>query len=217
MVRVTGAGKTRNTRPGIQEMWMKRLVYAAGMAAICMCGVCFLAAVAQGPAPASTAASFGPAAPEPGIFTVKRQGERLHLTVSGHSLSGQKDAEMYLAYQAAAQTLAARYTWFTFIMPHAKGSKLSVPKPDPEGIRYSFRMEFFRPAWRYKTATGGWKSWNPSAGTSFLDGTDPAAVTQFEITADVQLHNGIVDDANPLAFDGSALSDFLINQVSPPK
>jgi hypothetical protein len=198
-------------------MGMKRLVYAAGMAAIGMCGVFFVAAVAQGPAPASAAASFGPAAPGPGIFTVKRQGERLHLTVSGHSLSGQNDAEMYLAYQAAAQTLAARYTWFTFIMPHAKGSKLSVPKPDPAGIRYSFRMEFFRPAWRYKTAAGGWKSWSPSAGTSFLDGTDPATVTRFEIPADIQLHKGMVDDTNPLAFDGSALSDFLINQVSPPK
>jgi hypothetical protein len=78
-------------------------------------------------------------------------------------------------------------------------------------------MEFFRPAWRYKIAAGGWKSWSPSAGTSFLDGTDPATVTRFEITADIQLHKGMVDDANPLAFDGSALSDFLINQVSPPK
>jgi hypothetical protein len=197
---------------------MKRLVYAAVMAAVGISGAFFVGAEAQGPAPASAAASFGPAAPGPGIFTVKRNGERLHLAVSGHSLSGQKDGEMYLAYQAAAQTLAARYTWFTFIMPHAaKGGKLSVPKPDPEGIRYSFRMEFFRPAWRYKTAAGGWKSWNPSAGTSFLDGTDPAAVTQFEITADIQLHKGMADGANPLAFDGSALSDFLINQVSPPK
>ena len=85
---------------------MKRLVYAAGMAAIGLCGVFFVAAMAQ--APATAAASFGPAAPGPGIFTVKRDGERLHLTVSGHSLSGQKDAEMYLAYQAAAQTLAAQ-------------------------------------------------------------------------------------------------------------
>jgi len=196
-------------------MGIKRLAYAAGMAAIGMCGVFCVTAMAQGPAPASTAASFGPAAPGPGIFTVKRQGERLHLAVSGHVLSGQTDAQMYLAYQAAAQTLAAQYTWFTFIMPH--GGKLPVPKRDPEGIRYSFRMEFFRPAWRYKTAAGGWKSWSPSGGTSFLGGIDPATVTQFEITADIALHKGMVDDANPLAFDGSALSDFLINQVSPPK
>ena len=194
---------------------MKRLMYAAGMAAIGMCGVFCVAAVAQSPAPASDAASFGPAAPGPGVFTVKRAGERLHLAVSGHALSGPKDVEMYLAYQAAAQTLAARYSWFTFIMP--RGSKLAMPKPDPAGARYSFRMEFFRPAWRYKTAAGGWKSWNPAAGTSFLDGTDPAAVTQFTVAADVQMHKGMVDDANPLAFDGSALSDFLINQVSPPK
>ena len=96
-------------------------------------------------------------------------------------------------------------------------AKLSVPKPDPAGIRYSFRMEFFRPAWRYKTAAGGWKSWSPSAGANFLNGTDPATVTQFQVTADIALHKAMVDDANPLAFDASALSDFLINQVSPPK
>lgn len=197
-------------------MGMKRLAYAAGMAAIGMCGVLVVPAVAQGTAAARVAPSFGPAQPGPGMFAVRRQGERLHLTVTGHTLSARKDAEMYLAYQAAAQTLAAQYGWFTFIMPHPKGSKLSVPKPDPAGMRYSFRMEFFRPAWRYKTASGAWKSWSASAGTSFLDGTDPATVTQFEVSSDIRLHKGMMDDANPLAFDGSALSDFLINQVSPP-
>ena len=194
---------------------MKRLAYAIGTAAFWVGGVIFVPASAQ--APASTAARFGPAAPGPGMFTVRRKGERLHLTVSGHSLSAQADAEMYLAFQAADQTLAAQYTWFTLIMPPAKGSKLSVPKPDPAGKHYSFRMEFFRPTWRYKTVAGAWKSWRPVTGATFLDGTDPAAVTQFEITADIQLHKGMMDDTNPLAFDGSALSDFLINQVSPPK
>lgn len=122
---------------------------------------------------------------------------------------------MYLAYQAAVQTLEARYAWFTLV-PDAKGGKSSVPKPDPAGMRFSFRMEFFRPAWRYKIAAGPWKTWHPDAGTSFLDGTDPATVSQFEVTADIQLHKGMMDGADPLAFDGSALSDFLINQVSPP-
>jgi hypothetical protein len=36
---------------------------------------------------------------------------------------------------------------------------------------------------------------------------------QFEITTAIQLHKGMIDDTNPLAFDGSALSDFLVNQV----
>ena len=194
---------------------MKRLAYAAGMAAVCICGVPFVPAMAQSPEHAPAAASFGPAAPGPGVFTVKRQGERLHLTLSGHTLSARKDPEMYLAYQAAVQTLEARYAWFTLV-PDAKGGKSSVPKPDPAGMRFSFRMEFFRPAWRYKIAAGPWKTWHPDAGTSFLDGTDPATVSQFEVTADIQLHKGMMDGADPLAFDGSALSDFMINKVSQP-
>ena len=196
---------------------MKRLVCATGMVAIGICGLFVVPALAQGAAPAGVTAPFGPAAPGTGIFTVKRQGERLHLVLSGHALSARKDAEMYLAYQAAAQTLVAHDAWFTFIEHRTKASKASASKPDPTGMRYSFRLDFFRPDWRYKTATGGWKSWSPFAGTSFLGGTDPATVTQFELTADIQLHKGMLEDANPLAFDGSALSDFLVNQVFPPK
>ncbi len=166
----------------------------------------------------SASVPFGAPAPSPGSFSVQRQDTRMQLILNGRALASQKDVEMYLAYQAAAQTMAAHYSWFTFIERRGKGDKLLVPRSDPNGVRYSFRMEYFRPAWRYKiSAKSPWKNWNRFSSTAFLDGTDPAVVTQFEVTADVVLHKGMVDGTNPLAFDGSALSQFLVNQVSPPK
>ena len=50
-----------------------------------------------------------------------------------------------------------------------------------------------------------------------LFGGDPKTVTDFEVSADIVLHKGTMDDANPLAFDASAVSDLLVNQVSPPQ
>lgn len=142
----------------------------------------------------------------------------MQLLLNGRTLGSQSDVEMYLAYQTATQTMAAHYDWFTFIERRGKGGNLPVPKTDPNGARYSFRMEYFRPAWRYKTSLKSpWKDWNRFSGAAFLGGTDPAAVTQFEVTADVVLHKGMLDGADPLAFDGSALSQYLVNQVSPPK
>jgi len=79
-------------------------------------------------------------------------------------------------------------------------------------------MDFFQPTWRYKTAAWPtWKSWSPFAGTSFLgDGAGAKAITAYEASVDIQPLKGMVEDDNPLTFDASALSDFLVNQVSPP-
>jgi hypothetical protein len=37
------------------------------------------------------------------------------------------------------------------------------------------------------------------------------------VSADIVLHKGQMDDANPLAFEAGAVSDLLINPVSPPE
>ena len=42
---------------------------------------------------------------------------------------------------------------------------------------------------------------------------DPKSITDFEASADIVLHKGQMDDANPLAFEAGAVSDLLINQV----
>jgi hypothetical protein len=139
--------------------------------------------------------------------------------VTGHKFTSRADAEKYLAWRAADLTLQQKATWFTFVEARAKGDTVPVPKRDPAALRYSFRMDNWRPSWRYKLAgDAAWKVWSPFSGAAFFaDGKDPKTVTDFEVSADIVVRKGQMDDADPLAFEAGALSDLLVNQVSPPQ
>jgi hypothetical protein len=201
---------------------MKRFRIACLMAVLGIAGV--RAADAQS-APAQTAPVAAPAAPvvsdaAPGVFTAQQRGPaRFHLTVAGHAFTSRESIEKYLAYRAAKLTMDQHFSWFSFAESRAKGDTAPVPKPDPSGPRYSFRLEFFRPVWRYRTAAApAMQRWSPfSHAAFFADGADPKSITQYEVSADIVLHKGMVADDNPLAFDGSALSQLLLNQVAPPQ
>ncbi len=155
----------------------------------------------------------------PGVFAVQKKGAELQLTVTGHKFTSRAEIENYLAWQAAQQTEAQKATWFTFTEARAKGDTVPVPKRDPKGPHYSFHMENWRPMWRYKMkGDTAWKSWSPFSGAAFFaDGKDPKTVTDFEVSADITVHKGPMDDLNPLAFEAGPVSDLLINQVSPPQ
>jgi len=205
---------------------MKRFWIACLIAALGIAGV--RAADAQS-APAQTApatsqdaspAPAGPVVPDaaPGIFTAQQRGPaRFHLVVTGHAFTSREAIEKYLAYRAAKLTMDQHFSWFSLVESRAKGDTAPVPKPDPSGPRYSFRLEFFRPVWRYRTASApAMRRWSPFSGAAFF-ADDPKKIAQYEVSADIVLHKGMVADDNPLAFDGSALSQFLLNQVAPPQ
>jgi hypothetical protein len=173
-------------------------------------------------APASAPSQIAPMVPpaKPGVYSeTKRSAIRYRLTLKGHSFSSRDAIEKYLLYRAADLTLQQHYQWFTLIESHSKGDAAPVPKPDPAGPRYSFRMNFWRPVWRYKLAgSSAWSTWSPFSNAAFFaDGKDAKTVTDFDVSADIVTHKGTMDDSNPLAFEPSAVSDFLINQVSPPE
>ena len=155
----------------------------------------------------------------PGVFSVQKKGAGLHLSVTGHKFTSRAEIENYLAWRAAEGTEAQKATWFTFTEARAKGDTVPVPKRDPNGKRYSFHMENWRPVWRYKmTGDTAWKSWSPFSGVAFFaDGKDPKTVTDFEVSADITPHKGPMDDLNPLGFEAGPVSDLLISQVSPPQ
>jgi hypothetical protein len=185
-----------------------------------LAGICLLGAPCVAQAPAATAPSNAPEVPaaKPGVFSLqKRTAARFHLAVAGHTFTSRDAIEKYLAYRAAELTLDQKNSWFILLEARSKGDTVPVPKSDPAGLRYSFRMDYWRPMWRYKIAGApAWKSWSPFSGVAFFGG-DPKTVTDFEVSADIVLHKGMMDDANPLAFDASAVSDLLVNQVSPPQ
>ena len=207
---------------------MKRSI-GTGLALAALCASMGLSFAAEtppaAPAPASAPAKPAPATDnlpmvppaKPGVFTATKKGaDRYHLVVAGHKFTTRTDIEKYLAWRAADLTMEQKASWFTFVESRAKTDTAPVPKRDPAGLRYSFRMEYFRPVWRYKVkGNPAWKSWSPFAGAAFAE--DPKTITDFEASADIALHKGQMDDANPLAFEAGAVSDLLINQVSPPE
>ena len=206
---------------------MKRRIvtgFATGIALAALCasaGTSFAQNPPAAPAkPAAAASDNPPMVPpaKPGVFTAQKKGPTgYHLVVAGHKFSTRDDIEKYLAYRAAELTMEDKSSWFTFVEARTKGDTAAVPKRDPAGLRYSFRMEYWRPVWRYKTKDSPtWKSWSPFAGAAFIS-ADPKSITDFEVSADIVLHKGQMDDANPLAFEAGAVSDLLINQVSPPE
>jgi hypothetical protein len=163
---------------------------------------------------AAAAQTVGPAAPAPGVFTMKKTGAAMYLSVTGHSFTSKAALENYLAFRAAEATMAGKFQWFSFSEKRAKGDTVPVPKGDPAGPRFSFRMEYFRPQWRWREAGAkAWNNWSPFSGQPFPDlkGKD------YEVSADIVMHKGMVDDVSPLAFDAGATSDYLINQVEAPK
>lgn len=176
------------------------------------------APAAQNPAaqPGETPPVVPPAAP--GVFSVQKKGNnRFHLVVTGHRFTSRQAIEFYLAYQASEVAQKQKGNWFTFIESRAKGDNAPIPKRDPAGLRYSFRMDYFRPVWRFKSgAAAPWKTWSPFSGTAFPE-AEARASTSYEASADIVVRKGPMDDADPLAFEAGAVNDFLVNQVSPPQ
>jgi hypothetical protein len=157
----------------------------------------------------------------PGVFTQQQRGQgRFHLVLSGRHFTSREAIENYLAWRAAELAAEQKAIWFSLVEQRGKGDAVPVPKRDTDGMRYSFRLAFFRPVWRYQTAAAPsvWKSWSPFSGAHFwAEGLEAGAITHFEVSADIVLHKGQVEDDNPLAFDGEAVLDYLINQVQPPE
>ena len=163
---------------------------------------------------AAGAQPVGPAAPAPGVFAMKKAGAALHLSVTGHNFTTKPALENYLAFRAAEATLDSKFQWFSFTEHRAKTDTVPVPRGDVAGPRFSFRMEYFRPQWRWRAAGAkAWNIWSPLLGKPFPDlkGAD------YELSADIVMHKGMVDDVSPLAFDAGATSDYLVNQVEAPK
>jgi hypothetical protein len=154
----------------------------------------------------------------PGVFTVKpAEPGTFKLVVTGHEFTSRGEIEKYLAYRAARHTVEQGGTWFTLNEDRGKGETADVPVRDPAGQRYSFRMKYFRPVWRYKVnSSPAWTRWSPFSGEPFIS-ADPKTITDFEVSAEIVVRKGPMDDADPLAFEAWALSDLLVNQVSPPK
>ncbi len=168
--------------------------------------------------PAANAPMVPPAAP--GVFSIQEKGpNQVLLTVKAHTFTSRPEIENYLIYRAAELALERKSNWFTLVESRAPGDAAPTPNADPKGLHYSFRMAYWRPVWRYKlTGDTAWKTWRPFSGAAFFaEGKDAKTITDYEVSAELVLRKGRMDDLNPLAFEARAVSDLMVNQVSPPK
>ena len=196
-----------------------------GFATAALCAGMPLAGVAQSPAAKPAAPAEVPMVPaaKPGVFSLKTVNPtQFTLTVTGKNFTSREAIEKYLAYRAAEHTLAQKGTWFTLVEGRMKGDAGPEPvndDPAQAGKYYSFRMAYWRPVWRYKMAGAPARSsWSPFSGAPFFaEGKDAKTITDFEVSADIVVRKGVMDGKNPLGFEAAALSDLLINQVSPPE
>ena len=148
-----------------------------------------------------------------------RAGFRFRVTIKGQTFTARDAIEKYLFYRAAMLALEQRSPWFTLVEGRSPGDTPPPPQADPSGYHYSFRMAYWRPVWRYKrTGSAAWSTWSLfSGGAFFADGKDPKAVSDYEVSADIVMQKGPMDDRNPIAFEPRAVSEFLVNQVNPPE
>jgi hypothetical protein len=170
-------------------------------------------------APASDVVPMVPPA-KPDVYSeTKQNATRYRLTIKGHAFTTRGAVEKYLLYRAANLTLQQHFAWFTLVESRSKSDTTPLPGPDPTGLHYSFRLKYWRPVWRYKLpGSPAWSKWSPFSNAAFFaDGNDAKTITDFEVSADIAMHKGMMDSNNPLAFEPSAVSDFLVNQVSPPE
>lgn len=142
----------------------------------------------------------------PIAYAVKRvKPGTFRLAASGPGAPSRTAVEQFLAFNAAQLTVRERGGWFEIMEPGAK----PAAAPAVPGKRYSFRMDSWRPAWRYRTAAG-WRE---------VDDVPPASVQAFEAVATIVIHQGPLQAENAdnaRAFDAWALSDYLREQVQPP-
>jgi len=176
------------------------------------------------PVSASAPASLetGPTVPpaKPGGYSESKQGAtRFRVTVRGQSFTARDAVEKYLLYRVAMLALVQRSPWFTLVEGRNPGDTAPLPQADPSGYHYSFRMAYWRPVWRYRVAgSAAWTTWSPfSSAAFFADGKDHKTVSDYEVSADIVMQKGPMDDRNPLAFEPRAVSEFLVNQVTPPE
>lgn len=189
---------------------------AFGLMALLMLAGPSLAQNAATPPASETLPTVAPAAP--GVFTATKKGANgYHLVVTGKKFTSRQDIEFYMAYRASEITQEQKGSWFTVTESRIKGDTAPVPHRDPAANRFSFRMEYFRPVWRYKTgAAPDWKRWSPFSGAAFPE-ADLKSASAYEASIDITVRKGFMDDADPLAFEAGAVNDFLVNQVAPPQ
>jgi len=126
------------------------------------------------------------------------ESNRFRVTFAGNSMTSRETVETYLLYRAAQLTVEHGADWFVMADRNTeKRSNTYVDQPFSPGP-----FGYWGPAWRYRGAGFGWRSWDPFWGDPFWDRSiDVTTVNRYEAMAEIVTGRGPKPPNNPRAFD----------------
>jgi len=187
----------------IKRMWVRATAAAAMVALLAGCET----ATPYQPLRTSGAASGG-------YSDQQIEANRFRVTFAGNSMTSRERVETYLLYRAAQLTVERGFDWFEMADRNTERHSSSYVNqpfgPGPYG--------YWGPAWRYRGAGFGWRSWDPFWGDPFWgNNIDVTTVDRYEATAEIVTGRGPKPDGNIRAFDARAVIANLGPRIEAPR
>ena len=162
------------------RLTMFRTLLAAGAAAL-MAGACATPTPYQPIGARGTGASGG-------FSDVRLAENRYRVTFAGNSLTTRERVETYLLYRAAELTVQQGYDGFSIVDRATDRDVETRVYSDPFGYG---PYRYWRPWWRYRRGSFGWRRWDPWFGDPFwADDIDVRTVQRFEANAEIVMFRG---------------------------
>jgi hypothetical protein len=139
---------------------------------------------------------------------------RFRVAFRGNSMTSRETVETYLLYRAAQLTVDRGYDWFVMAdrdTERKSSTYVSQPfSPGPWG--------YWGPAWRYRGAGFGWRSWDPYWGDPFWGSNiDVTTVNRYEAMAEIVTGRGQKPADNPRAFGAREVLQNLAARIQAPR
>ncbi len=143
---------------------------------------------------------------------------RWRVDFTGNTMTSRETVEGYLLFRAAELTLQNGDDWFSMVDRDTAANRRTYVEPDPlYHPWYGPGFGYWRPAWRYRSARLGWRTWDPWFGSPFwADQVNVETVENFEASAEIITHKGAKPADDPRAFDAHAVVENLRPKIKYP-
>ena len=141
------------------------------------------------------------------------EANRYRVSFSGNSVTDRDTVERYLLFRAAELTLERGCDWFAMADRQTeRHSRTYIDHPFSDGP-----YGYWGPAWRYRGAGFGWRSWDPFWGDPFWDrDVDVRTVDRYEATAEIVLGRGSKPASVHRAFNAREVIANLRDSIQEP-
>jgi hypothetical protein len=152
-----------------------------------------------------------------GYSEVRIEPNRWRVNFAGNSMTSRETVEGYLLFRAAELTLQNRDDWFSINDRQTDAKSRTYVEPDPLYHPWYGGFGYWRPSWRYRGRSFGWRTWDPWFGDPFwADRYDVQTIQNFEASAEIVTHKGAKPADDLRAFDAHAVVENLKPKIQYP-